>query len=52
MTKDLKNKISELMKKTQDERINLSSKVKDTSAARKRRKEIARLLTESNKKTS
>ncbi len=52
MTKDLKNKISELVKKTEGERINLTTKVKDTSAARKRRKEIARILTESNKKTS
>jgi len=52
MTKDLKKKIGELFKKTEGERINLSSKVKDTSAAKKRRKEVARLLTESNKKTS
>jgi len=52
MTKDLKKKIGELFKKTEGERINLSAKVKDTSAAKKRRKEVARLLTESNKKTS
>jgi ribosomal protein L29 len=50
MTKDLKKKIADLMQKTQDERINLSATVKDTSAAKKRRKEIARILTESNKK--
>lgn len=50
MTKDLKNKISDIVKKNEDERVNLSAQVKDTSAARKRRKEVARLLTESNKK--
>ena len=50
MTKDLKKKIVEIVKKTEDERVNLSAKVKDTSAAKKRRKEIARLLTESNNK--
>ena len=50
MTKDLKKKIADLVKKTEEERINITSSVKDTSAAKKRRKEIARLLTEHNKK--
>ena len=50
MTKDIKKKIAEIVKKTEEERINLSAKVKDTTAAKKRRKEIARLLTEFNKK--
>jgi ribosomal protein L29 len=50
MTKDLRKKIAEIVKKTEDERINLTTQVKDSSAAKKRRKEIARLLTESNKK--
>ena len=52
MTKDLKKKIADIVKKTEGERINTSSPIKDTTAAKKRRKEIARLLTESNKKSS
>lgn len=48
--KDLKKKIAEIVKKTEGERINISTQVKNTSAAKKRRKEVARLLTESNKK--
>lgn len=50
MKNDLKTKIAGLVKQAEDERINLTSKAKDSSAAKKRRKEIARLLTESNKK--
>jgi len=50
--KDLKKKIADIVKKTEEERINITSAVKDSSAKKKRRKEIARLLTEANKKTS
>ncbi len=52
MSKDLRKKIAEIFKKNEEERIDLTSAPKDTSAKKKRRKEIARLLTEHNKKTS
>ena len=52
MTKDLRKKIADIVSNTEKERIDISSAVKDTSANKKRRKEIARLLTEANKKTS
>jgi ribosomal protein L29 len=50
--KDLKKKIIDLVKKTEDERVDLTANVKDSSAKKKRRKEIARLLTEYNKNNS
>ena len=52
MTKDLRKKIAEIVSLTEKERIDISSAVKDTAAKKKRRKEIARLLTAANKKTS
>lgn len=52
MTKDLRKKIAEIVQKIEKERIDITSAVNDPSAKKKRRKEIARLLTEANKKTS
>ena len=49
MSKDILKKIKEHAKKIEDGRINLSSKMKP-SEKRKAKKEIARLLTEYNKK--
>jgi len=50
--KDLKKKIIDLVRKAEGERVDLTANVKDSSVKKKRRKEVARLLTEYNKNNS